>query len=100
MPGADGDDNRMGRKPVFMLALVGSTANVAWILAVAWIQPWVPIRLIWMSSAGALVGGGGAMLTAIFFSMLTDVLPESQRYGHVSPHPRTRNTSSAADCRL
>lgn len=82
---ADRGDNRMGRKPVFMLALVGATANVAWILTVAWIQPWVPVQLIWMSSAGSLIGGGGAMLTAIFFSMLTDVLPESERYGVVSP---------------
>ncbi|KAK8090452.1 major facilitator superfamily transporter [Apiospora hydei] len=73
--------DRIGRKPVFVLALIGITAdNLIW-LAMIWLQLnfHIPSWTVWFASAGLVLGGGNAMLTSVVLSTITDAAPEEIR---------------------
>ncbi|KAK7952812.1 major facilitator superfamily transporter [Apiospora aurea] len=73
--------DRIGRKPVFVLALTGITAdNLIW-LAMIWLQLnfHIPSWTVWFASAGLVIGGGNAMLTSVVLSTITDAAPEEIR---------------------
>ncbi|KAK8041686.1 major facilitator superfamily transporter [Apiospora rasikravindrae] len=73
--------DRIGRKPVFVLALAGITVdNLIW-LAMIWLQLnfHIPSWTVWFASAGLVMGGGNAMLTSVVLSTITDAAPEEIR---------------------
>ncbi|KXJ91389.1 major facilitator superfamily domain-containing protein [Microdochium bolleyi] len=71
--------DRIGRRPVFALTLAGLILNSVWVTAVFWFHPILPVRLMLFGSASPLLGGGGAVLIGVLFSMVTDVTTEADR---------------------
>ncbi|KAI0024025.1 major facilitator superfamily domain-containing protein [Xylariomycetidae sp. FL0641] len=71
--------DRMGRKPVCALSLLGMALAQLLIMAVAWFRGIVPVHLVWMSSVAYLCGGGDPTVSAALTGMVTDVVDESKR---------------------
>ncbi|KAI1353636.1 major facilitator superfamily domain-containing protein [Xylaria sp. FL0043] len=71
--------DRIGRRPVFAMGLIGMSIALLWIMVVGWFSQTLPPRLIWLSPIFYLLGGGNPVLSATIISMTTDVVPESQR---------------------
>ncbi|KAI1459471.1 MFS general substrate transporter [Annulohypoxylon moriforme] len=71
--------DRIGRKPVFVLALSGMIINIFWGMTVLFFHTTFPIEVIWLGSAGYAVGGGNAVLVGIILSMITDSTNEAER---------------------
>ncbi|RYP41102.1 hypothetical protein DL767_001263 [Monosporascus sp. MG133] len=71
--------DRFGRKPVVVLAMLGLVVGLLFQMVVLHFQDVFPVRLIWLSSACAAIGGGAAVLTAIVMSIVTDATSERDR---------------------
>ncbi|KAI8626240.1 MFS general substrate transporter [Xylariaceae sp. FL1651] len=71
--------DRIGRRPIFAVGLVGMSLAILWIIIVGWFHHTLSPRLIWLSPVFYLLGGGNPVLSATVTSMMTDVVPESER---------------------
>ncbi|KAI1296972.1 major facilitator superfamily domain-containing protein [Xylaria venustula] len=71
--------DKIGRRPVFALGLIGMSISVLWIMIVGWFPQTLSPRLIWISPIFYMLGGGNPVLAATITSMATDVVPEAQR---------------------
>ncbi|RWA11541.1 hypothetical protein EKO27_g3586 [Xylaria grammica] len=71
--------DKIGRRPVFAMGLIGMSLSLLWIMIVGWFHQTLSPRLIWLSPIFYLLGGGNPVLAATITSMATDVVPESQR---------------------
>jgi hypothetical protein len=54
--------DRIGRRPVATLSLLGFLTSILWIQFVCWDARVLPLRLTWASSLGLAIGGGGVQL--------------------------------------
>ncbi|KAI2470770.1 MFS general substrate transporter [Annulohypoxylon bovei var. microspora] len=70
--------DRIGRKPVLVICLIGMVLSLLWIMAVGWFSHTLSPQLIWVSSLAHLCGGAPVLLACIY-SILSDVIPESNR---------------------
>lgn len=71
--------DRIGRKPVFSISLCGILISTLWQMTVVYFHTAIPIQLLWLGSAGLLIGGGVAVLLGIILSMITDSTTEEER---------------------
>ncbi|KAJ2987440.1 hypothetical protein NUW58_g4503 [Xylaria curta] len=71
--------DKIGRRPVFAMGLVGMGIALLWVMVVGWFYKTLSPRLIWLSPISFLLGGGNPVLAATITSMAIDVVPESQR---------------------
>ncbi|KAI1413263.1 MFS general substrate transporter [Hypoxylon sp. FL1857] len=71
--------DRIGRKPVVSIALFGILLNLLWCIAVLYFNNIFPVEMVWLGSAGLLIGGGNALLVGIILSMITDSTSEEER---------------------
>ncbi|KAK9784882.1 putative Major facilitator superfamily transporter [Seiridium cardinale] len=71
--------DRIGRRPVFTLTLLGMAASGVWQMAVGWFTNILPIQLYWLGPLGLLIGGGNAVLNSTLSSIMSDILPEPDR---------------------
>ncbi|KAI0395036.1 major facilitator superfamily transporter [Xylariaceae sp. FL0594] len=71
--------DRIGRRPVLALALLGGSLSCVWWLVVLWLHPLLPIWLGFISSAALFLGGGNAVMMAVVLSIITDVTTEETR---------------------
>ncbi|RYP52755.1 hypothetical protein DL768_002184 [Monosporascus sp. mg162] len=71
--------DRFGRKPVIVLAVLGLVMGLLFQMVVLRFQDVFPIRLIWLSSACAAIGGGAAVMNAITMSIIVDATSERDR---------------------
>ncbi|TGJ84594.1 hypothetical protein E0Z10_g4179 [Xylaria hypoxylon] len=71
--------DKIGRRPVFAMGLIGMSLALLWIMVVGWFHQTLSPRLIWLSPIFYLLGGGNPVLSATIASMATDVVPESER---------------------
>lgn len=74
--------DRRGRKSTLALGLPGFAVNSIITIAVMWFSDIFPLRAIWLSSLGWLIGGGPVVAFAIIWTMMADVTTESERYAH------------------
>ncbi|KAL1305068.1 hypothetical protein AAFC00_002005 [Neodothiora populina] len=68
-----------GRKPVILLGLSSFPLCAAWIMFVCWFWQFFDIRLIWLSSLHGIMGGSSTVVTALFLTLLSDLVPEESR---------------------
>ncbi|KAI1131399.1 major facilitator superfamily domain-containing protein [Nemania abortiva] len=71
--------DKIGRRPVFAMGMIGMSIAVLCILIVGWFRQTFPPQLIWLSPIFYLLGGGDPAVTAAIMSLAIDVVPESQR---------------------
>ncbi|TAQ85799.1 hypothetical protein B7494_g5856 [Chlorociboria aeruginascens] len=71
--------DRVGRKIVLFLTVVGLIGGTLWILLVCRFYNVFPLRLVWLASAFYLCGGGLFSAMAIVFSMAADACSEADR---------------------
>ncbi|KAI1771438.1 MFS general substrate transporter [Hypoxylon cercidicola] len=70
--------DRIGRKPVFAISSAAFILYVLIIIFVGWFSAALPARLVWLASIAHLFGGQPALFSALY-SMLSDIVPESNR---------------------
>ncbi|CAG8949801.1 hypothetical protein HYFRA_00004125, partial [Hymenoscyphus fraxineus] len=71
--------DRVGRKPIFILAIVGFIlSGICDILIVSFWKV-LPLRLIWLSPLFTFIGGGEAVAAMIFYAIACDITTETAR---------------------
>ncbi|KAI9734017.1 MAG: hypothetical protein M1834_002674 [Cirrosporium novae-zelandiae] len=73
------DNPKYGRKTVLMLSLIGTMMGIAWAIMVLWFSEIFPLRLVWLCPVFAVIGGGSGIITAMVFTMITDVVDAENR---------------------
>jgi len=69
-----------GRKRIVLLITAALWFRAAWQQAVCWADGSVDLKWIWGAAVTDLFGGGGAVASALVFTILADVVPEARRY--------------------
>ncbi|PQK17555.1 hypothetical protein BB8028_0008g00640 [Beauveria bassiana] len=71
--------NHIGRTNVLVLALFGSLLSECWLAIVCWLPQQLPLRALWFSGVFQLIGGGGATVMAMCYTMIADMCTPQQR---------------------
>ncbi|GKT41448.1 efflux pump ustT [Colletotrichum spaethianum] len=71
--------DRLGRKKVFSLAVLGLMLDQLWFLLVCAFPKTIPLEALWFGPFLQIIGGGNAALSAVVFSMLSDVTTSENR---------------------
>ncbi|KAI0160195.1 major facilitator superfamily domain-containing protein [Xylariaceae sp. FL1272] len=71
--------DRIGRRAVFAIGVIGMSMATLWIMVVGWVSDSLSPKLIWLSPIFYMLGGGNPVLAAALQGMVTDVVPESKR---------------------
>ncbi|KAJ9151387.1 MFS multidrug transporter [Pleurostoma richardsiae] len=71
--------DRVGRKKVIVLALIGLFLSDCWVRVVLWFSDIFPTRAIWLSGLWQIVGGGATTFESVRSAMIADVCPEDKR---------------------
>ncbi|KZF23301.1 MFS general substrate transporter [Xylona heveae TC161] len=69
----------LGRKPIILLSSVGSLLSLAWVLAVIALPQIISVQFILAGPLFTVVGGGSTVLVANLYSILSDVVPDTDR---------------------
>ncbi|KAH8202714.1 hypothetical protein TruAng_003090 [Truncatella angustata] len=71
--------DKIGRKPVFALSLVGMALSILWMMAILWFNSVFNPALIATACLFRLIGGGSPVVIGVILSMVSDVIPEDGR---------------------
>ncbi|KAK1585263.1 major facilitator superfamily transporter [Colletotrichum navitas] len=71
--------DRFGRRKVFSLAVLGIILDQLWFLLVCAFPRTFPMKALWVGPFFLLVGGGNGVLSAVVFSMISDVTTSENR---------------------
>ncbi|KAK4119330.1 MFS general substrate transporter [Parathielavia appendiculata] len=71
--------DRWGRRPLMGLSLAGIVLSYVFTYAVLYFSDVVPLWVTWFSAAFQLIGGGGAIVIAMFYTTIADVVPSDER---------------------
>lgn len=71
--------DRVGRKPVLGIVVIGYIVSTFWSLIVMWFWRTLPLRLVWLSPLLLFIGGGNVVTATIFYSIASDVTTEENR---------------------
>ncbi|KAF3221239.1 hypothetical protein TWF192_006973 [Orbilia oligospora] len=72
------DNPKIGRKPVFLAALMGPFCQMIWAVIVNRFSDIFPIRFVWFGSL-FLITGGLSVINALLYTMIIDVTTPSER---------------------
>ncbi|KAH0437126.1 major facilitator superfamily transporter [Colletotrichum camelliae] len=79
--------DRVGRRMVFRLAVLGAMLDQLWFLAVCAFTPTIPLNVMWAGSFLLAIGGGNPIVSAVIFSTLTDITtPENRAKKFMTAH--------------
>lgn len=68
-----------GRKPTIFLILNAFWLRAAWIQLVCYFEHALPLRLVWLSSFHTILGGSSPVLTAVVYTVMSDITSETTR---------------------
>ncbi|EFQ31901.1 major facilitator superfamily transporter [Colletotrichum graminicola M1.001] len=71
--------DRFGRKKVFSLAVLGMILDQLWFLLLCAFPKTFPMKALWLGPFFLLIGGGNGVLSAVVFSMISDVTTSENR---------------------
>lgn len=69
--------DRLGRKPILVLSILGSIMKTLWIMVV--LSGTVPVRWFLAAPVFQMVGGGGSVMVAMLYSLAADAISEANR---------------------
>ncbi|WDK21780.1 major facilitator superfamily transporter [Colletotrichum graminicola] len=79
--------DRFGRKKVFSLAVLGMILDQLWFLLLCAFPKTFPMKALWLGPFFLLIGGGNGVLSAVVFSMISDVTTSENRSQEVHERP-------------
>jgi MFS family permease len=71
--------DRVGRKPVLMLALIGLVLEGIAFRAICWFNASIPIHAIWATPLIQIAGGGTVVASSIILAMVVDMYDATSR---------------------
>ncbi|KAJ5618026.1 hypothetical protein N7537_003140 [Penicillium hordei] len=71
--------DRVGRKPIIVLSMIGTSLTLAWELAVIALPSIIPVQFILAGPLFAVIGGGNTVLIANLYSIASDLVVQSDR---------------------
>lgn len=71
--------NRIGRKPVLILVVLGVMLDLTWRFSVLAFPQTIPLRLILLAPVLTAVGGGSTVAIAVLYSTAADVESDVHR---------------------
>ncbi|KAL3467370.1 major facilitator superfamily domain-containing protein [Aspergillus heterothallicus] len=71
--------DRIGRKKVALLSLVGLIMQEVALRIICWNSPTIPPRTIWFTSLFQICGGGAQIAQSMVFTSVTDIYPVETR---------------------
>ncbi|KAJ5876721.1 hypothetical protein N7455_000186 [Penicillium solitum] len=71
--------DRIGRKPIIVLSMIGTSLTLAWELAIIALPSIVPVQFILAGPLFAVIGGGNTVLIANLYSIASDLVVQSDR---------------------
>ncbi|KAI5865370.1 major facilitator superfamily domain-containing protein [Durotheca rogersii] len=71
--------NKIGRRPVVLLGLLGEMLEYFWVILVCYFHEVFPTRLVLISPVFVVIGGGSKVISACIYTIITDVTPEHIR---------------------
>ncbi|KGO77572.1 Major facilitator superfamily domain, general substrate transporter [Penicillium italicum] len=71
--------DRVGRKPIIILSMTGTSLSLAWELAVIGLPRLIRVEFILAGPLFAVVGGGNTVLLANLYSIASDLVVQSDR---------------------
>lgn len=71
--------DRIGRKPVFLISVIGIELTELLGLVICWWWRAFPLRLLWATPIMQIIGGGSAVTSAMLFATVADVAPADSR---------------------
>lgn len=71
--------DRIGRKRVLLLVILGDVLYKAWVSMVLWFSGTFPVRLVWIGPLFFVIGGGEAVAQNMIFAMVSDITTEATR---------------------
>ncbi|KAF5864590.1 hypothetical protein ETB97_007148 [Aspergillus alliaceus] len=71
--------DRIGYRPVALLALLGSAISANWSRVIFWFHPTLPTRALWLSALWQILGGGPQVVTSLSFSDVATISPANKR---------------------
>lgn len=71
--------DKIGRKPVLLLALLGYMLEDLLVKLICWFRTIFPLRLVWLAPFARLIGGGETVATSMVYTIVADVFDENQR---------------------
>ncbi|KAF6803553.1 MFS transporter [Colletotrichum musicola] len=69
--------DKYGRRPVLSLSMIGLSLEFLWMLQPLMWSNVLPLWTIWFGAMFQFIGGGGAILQAMVWTMVSDVIPIS-----------------------
>jgi MFS family permease len=71
--------DKYGRKPFFFLGALSFVVKAVWIQIVCWFWQSFDIRWTWASALHGLMAGSSPVVSALFFVIVSDIVPETDR---------------------
>ena len=71
--------DKYGRKPILFLGVLSFVLQAVWVQIVCWFWQSFDIRWTWASSLHGLMAGSSPVVSALFFVIISDVVPEEER---------------------
>ncbi|CAI7599947.1 unnamed protein product [Penicillium glandicola] len=71
--------DRWGRKPFLYLSMLGILLGEIWVRIVCLWSSVIPLRMVWLSAAFKIIGGGDQVLIAIAMVIVAEVFSEDER---------------------
>ncbi|OJJ03079.1 hypothetical protein ASPVEDRAFT_42597, partial [Aspergillus versicolor CBS 583.65] len=71
--------DRVGRKQVAMLSMLGLTLQEVAVRIICWHSPTISPRAIWFTSVFQLCGGGAQIASSMVFTIMSDIFPVDKR---------------------
>ncbi|KAF7590005.1 hypothetical protein BBP40_003449 [Aspergillus hancockii] len=71
--------DRLGRKPVLLLSLLGLILDQITLRLISWYSDIIPLRAILFAPLFLICGGGSQIATSMAYTMATDIVPSEER---------------------
>lgn len=69
-----------GRKPVILLLTIALFVKYAYVQLICYLGAELPLKLTWFSALHTIFGGSVTVATALIYTIISDIVPGSERF--------------------